>query len=291
MAYTQEFGSKDARWVYNYNGFWSKGVTIMQYESDSILDGIPTRIYKKEGIRYIRKDSSILKFALKSIYIRSIDGVVTTSEDAVIFDTLYNFKAEIGRSWYYTTHDSPSWWNDTITLTVWDTFTTTISGQRIFAQTVRYKFKSFTDRVDTVYEYMGAKRHYILPFDEEAVAVDGGEGGILRCFNNSILGTVALNENDIEFRFPYECDELTSAKKEIFRSLNYEIQSNPFSDILAIKNYTDDNKIVKLYNLQGQFINESLLMPGENIFDFNYLLRQCYVITIDNKFVYKIIKQ
>ncbi len=290
IGYSQEFGSKDARWVYNYDGTWSKGVTIMQFERDSIMDGIPTRIYKKEGIRFIRKDNSTINFALKPIYIRSIDGVVTTSEDAKIFDTLYNFKAEIGRSWYYSTHDTPNWGNDTITMTIWDTFRVSVSGQKLFAQTVRFKNKNFTDYVDTVYESIGARRHYILPFDEEEVSADGGEGGFLRCFNNDLVGLVEFNKGDIQIRYSYDCETLTSTKTGSESISNILIIGNPFVDILTFNNLARYKQQFKVFNFQGALLFSDEAQPGVNQIDLSKLNSGLLFMTFENKKGYKIVK-
>ncbi len=291
IAYTQEFGSKNARWVYNYDGTWSKGVTIMQYRSDSIIDGIPTRIYKKEGLRFIRRDSSTLKFDLKPIYIRSIDGIVTTSEDAIHFDTLYNFKANIGRTWFYTTHYPPNpWGNDTISMTIWDTFRVSVSGHDLFAQTVRFNNKNFTDYVDTVYENIGAKRHYILPFDEEEVSADGGEGGHLRCFYDNSIGLAVFNKDDIQNWYSYDCETLSTTENKFEAILDIRIFENPFVDILNISNLTHYKKQFKVFNIHGNLLYEDVANPGLNQVELSRLHSGMLYIIFENKTGFKIIK-
>lgn len=291
MVYTQDFGSNDARWVYNYDGTWSYGVTIMQYEKDSIIAGIPTKIYKKEGIRIIRRDSSIIKFALRPIYIRTINGIVTTSENAVYFDTLYNYKAEKGRSWDYTTSGLINYGIDTITMTIWDTFRVNVSGQELFAQAVRFNNKNFTDYVDTVYDIIGSKRHYIIPFDEVSVAVDGGEGGFLRCFSSSEVRNAEFNNGDIQNRYIYDCTNLTSSETEMEHKYEIRIIENPFKDILTFINLTSRKQQFKVFNLQGTTLFTGECKQGVNQVDLMNENSGQYILLFESGEIYKVIKK
>lgn len=287
----QEFGTIDSKWVYNYLGTWTQGVTFIQFHKDTSIDGILTKIFKKNAKRFIYRDRTIMDFELKPIYIRSIDGIVTTSEDALNFDTLYNFKAEIGRSWYYTTHENFPWVrDDTITMTIMDTFRINVAGKNLFAQAVRFKFKSFTDNVDTVYEYIGAGRHYILPFDEEAVAVDGGEGGILRCFTNEVIGLTEFNKGDFQNRFSYDCMNLTDNENIFKLPQSIQLGRTVFEDILTMNNLSYHATQFKVFNIQGKLLFIGECRPGVNQIDLSYLSSGMHIIHFEFKGGIKIIK-
>ncbi|MBK9220518.1 MAG: hypothetical protein IPO16_00145 [Saprospiraceae bacterium] len=163
ISVAQEFGTSDSKWVFDYNGVWSEGITEIQFEKDTFIDNRLCKKFIKKALRRVRPKGPIESETLFPLYLYNKNGLIEFSEDGLHFDTLINFKAKIGQSWkifrYYRNMIV-----DEIKLTIIDTFNTQISGVNLFSQAVWYYYSpQLTNFVDTVYEYIGGKWLYIIP--------------------------------------------------------------------------------------------------------------------------------
>lgn len=285
----QEFAANDSRWIYNYNGYWSIGRTDIQYQQDTILDNRLTKIFSITTTRLIKKDSSRYIENIGPIFLRSDKGIIESSTDGLYFDTLINFKAEIGKSW--NVYRRNSWYTDTLNLTVLDTLSRKFSGINLFTQVVKYKFTYLPAIIDTVFEFIGAQKFYIDPFDLFDVAGDGGQGGIIRCFQNKLLGIVGLNINSSAFKYPYSCDNLTSTFNNNREIAKIEIQNSIINNTISINNYSTNIESVKFIDLLGRIVFKKSLNLGVNNIDISQLSPGIYCVFSFKSCIGKIIKQ
>jgi hypothetical protein len=286
-CFTQEFGTLNSEWIYDYNGFWSHGVTRIKFDKDTLLGGELTQVYSKKAIRASRQSSDTSQYDLEPLYIRSYDGVILISEKGEVYDTLINYKAEIGRSWNIYKRDNNNSISASIKITILDTFRTNFSGINIFTQAARYTWPQFTDYVDTVYEYIGSRLHYIIPFDEIAVAVDGGEGGEIRCYKNDLLNLISFNNLRSGNNFRYDCNIITSSKNisntSNITGLNYRYQSS----ILRIENLSDLAYKLNLVDILGRLILTDNLTYGTNNINIANLPAGVYFLIANGSFIGK----
>ncbi|MBK8483019.1 MAG: T9SS type A sorting domain-containing protein [Saprospiraceae bacterium] len=290
ISVAQEFGTSDSKWVFDYNGVWSEGITEIQFEKDTFIDNRLCKKFIKKALRRVRPKGPIESETLFPLYLYNKNGLIEFSEDGLHFDTLINFKAKIGQSWkifrYYRNMIV-----DEIKLTIIDTFNTQISGVNLFSQAVWYYYSpQLTNFVDTVYEYIGGKWLYIIPFDDKEVALDAGEGGIIRCFKNNLLGLVDFANKQYGSKFEYECDDLTRINNKNVEIENPFIQIHLFHNYLNIKNNSKKDLILNIYNLQGQIVTRKLLDVGLNQINIEYLNNGIYIVLCENHITYKIIK-
>ncbi|MBK9107597.1 MAG: hypothetical protein IPM92_04235 [Saprospiraceae bacterium] len=287
-TYAQEFASNDSKWVYNHRGFWSYGISQVQFDRDTFINGRLTKIFKKELTLQSRMGGSASTWQMNPVYLQSDNGVVLYSEDAIQFDTLYNFIAKIGTEWSIVNRNIGS--RDTLLISILDTFETMISGQKVSGQIARYKFNNFGNRIDTVLKNVGALQHYILPFDELEVAVDGGEGGILRCFYNDIFGAKAFNTGNPEIGYEYDCSKITNVNSEKFVTRNEDFDLSIRDETLFIDNKRTKLAFVDLFDGTGKSLHQQKLASGLNQIDLKKLPFGILFVLIDHSYLSKVFK-
>ncbi len=285
----QDFGTPDSRWVFDYAGAWSTGITEVQYEKDTLIAGELIRKFSKKATRKRTIDGQLSSFDLKPVYIRSIDGLIEFSEDAILYNTLINYKARIGHSWKIYRY-----WNsvitDSIQITIVDTFRTEISGVRLFTQAAEYKSPGWSTFIDTIYEYIGLKWLYILPFDDKDVSRDGGEGGIIRCFKNELLGIVSFDNLQYGSNYKYNCNNLTNIENNSNGTTVIDLYSTPIRDNLQIVNKNNKFVTIRVLNIYGDQVYERTIMPGIQLIDLSALSNGIYFISMDGNIIGKIVK-
>lgn len=235
----QIFGGEDSKWIFNYSA--RLGITHVFYEQDTLIGERSCKKFRKQSLSvspFISPDT--IQFELEPMFIHEQEGIVEFSLDKVHFDTLHNFYAPIGTSWrLYFNHNSssPSW----LDLSIVDTFRTPINNRMVFSQAVAYKesFPPYKIFVDTTYAMIGNKWSYILPWDYQNRALDGGEGGLLICFENEYLGAVSLLEaffDDSFNDFGYECSStLTGTQNIDDLPKSFICYPNPAHDYLQLE--------------------------------------------------------
>ena len=93
-VFSQDFGLLNEEWVYDHDGGTSDGVTLVQYDRDTIVNNRIVRVFTKKLIRQINNE--IREFEASPLFIYEENGVVESSKDLIYFDTLYDFNARVG---------------------------------------------------------------------------------------------------------------------------------------------------------------------------------------------------
>lgn len=263
IGLAQEFASPDTKWVFDYNGAWSIGITEIEFEKDTLIDDLKTRKFSKKASR-VTLDNHKLNFDLDPIYFRSDSGIVVFSEDGRYFDTLFNFNAVKGRSWKVYQHQGIKL-TDSIEMTILDTFRTRFSGFELFSQSVYYGNLGLSPGIDTIYNFIGARWSYLLPFDILHVRSDGGEGGIIRCFKNDKLGLITFDNMGYGSEYKYSCKDLSMTNS--FDQLGLEITFSPNPIIDNVEIYVNEKCSFQLISLLGELIYNGNLNIGKNKFE------------------------
>ena len=288
----QAFGDKNAVWVYNHNG-WVPGITKVQKDRDTLVNGRQVKIFTKTAYRKLY-DGEIIRFDLLPVYIREDAGVIEYSERLTHFDTLYNFDLSIGETWTIPERDiltgQPT--GLTIERTLVDTFTLNINGAPIFCQGVRAFQNNY---IDTIYQNTGTRTSYILPFDFRAIAADGGEGGVLRCYTDDIVGLVEYEYPFTQYDggsfsdFEYDCDQLNSIFSIPISNEDISVFPNPASSIIHIQSDREDIRSLIFYNLQGVLILEKQGHGDTLDLDISDIPSGMYFVLINGSYFEKVI--
>ncbi len=286
ICLAQEFASQDTKWVFDYNGAWSIGITEIEFKEDTIIDGLKTRKFSKKASR-ITLDNRKLSFDLDPVYFRSDSGIVEYSEDGQNFDTLFNFNAVKGRSWKINRHHG-TMRTDSMAMIIVDTFTTSFAGKELFSQAVQYGNLGFSQAIDTIYNFIGARWFYLLPFDILDVMRDGGEGGIIRCFKNDKLGLIAFDNMGYGSEYKYSCKDLNMTNSIDQLGGEITILPNPVNDYVEI--YANEKCCFQIISSLGDVIYNGNLNKGKNYFENISLLPGVYFIAAQGIYPKKLIK-
>jgi hypothetical protein len=289
----QTFGDKNAVWIYDHRGGTSFGVTEVTYNKDTLVGDVEVQIFKKTA--YIRLSNEVVVFALPPIYIYADDGVVQFSEDLFHFDTLYNFNAEVNESWKIPRRDSDG--NETgdfLQRTVLSRFNSKINGIDIPCLEVR---NDSDIAPDTICQGIGSRLYYILPFDYLALASDGGEGGLLRCYRSDYLGVVSLpypwtpfgGTGSWDDGFEYDCDQLSRISSIPLSIKDISVFPNPGSNVIQIQSNKEKISSLAMYNLQGILLFEQKENSKNVQLNIGYLPAGIYFVLINGSYFEKVI--
>ena len=250
VGLSQSIGGDNSRWVFDlFNG---DGITEMEFSKDTIIDSLLYDKYELTTTRIDPRNGDTLRRAVDPIFISNQNGLALYQWTRLTTDTLYNFNADIGDSWSVKDRTK----DIEYAFTVLDTFRTDINGRRLFSMSYEMGMVNSTPSfVDTVYETIGNKYSFIIPYDiYNGAVVIGNQGGTVRCFRNDDLGLVQLDNSEFNgvstfSPFQYDCDRLTSNKNIELDVDNYvNVFPNPVYDILHIESNNPQNCI--LYNQQ-----------------------------------------
>ncbi len=189
------------------------------------------------------------------VYILDVTG--TTNN----FDTLFNYGANIGDSWFMAPKSMSNCSNSKITVV--DTGHVFIQSQYLKWLKVNvngYSYSSSTFFTDTIFERIGCVlKYFYYPQDICPNIVDSEKGGPLRCYDdNQISGykriTASCN--------PYASTEID--EKNL--SSSFYVYPNPTSDKIYLFGMNPKNKNeISIKNILGQEIQKSNLRPDGEI--------------------------
>lgn len=241
----QEFGGPDSKWVYNITGF--QGVNTVEFEKDTTINGLSFNKFIMASQHYPDQDLS-----MRPLFLRNADGLVRWSVDGLDTDTLFNFNATPGDRWEMP--HFKSWRDDIYVFDVVDTFTTSFMNRDLKALSYKMHLKGDFEPmfVDTIMEHIGFRHSFILPFDGFDANLDFNIGGSLMCFQNDLLGTIALENNWwFDFWFPYDCSQLTSTVHIEKGYSEFSLYPNPTIGQVHISDLDNHYYSYEIYDLTG----------------------------------------
>ena len=287
----QDFGNLNAQWVYDYKGGHAFGVTLVEYDRDTIIMGDTIKLFFRT-YNWETSSGVITSRRSEPIYIRDRNQVVEYSYVPTHFDTLYNFNADIGSSWTIRERRfDGTFTGERLTRTVLDTFHYDFNGVSTFCQEVQ----SSTEIIlDTICSGIGSRIFYIDPFDYLDLAADGGEGGFLRCFSNDAIGGIqfvhpgAVNGGDFT-DFEYDCGQLTSLQNTPTSNTDFDIYPNPVVDVLHIESSSLPIEHIAVYTLQGQQVYAEALEGRATSLDTSAWVSGMYYVIINGQYFEKLV--
>jgi len=268
----QNIGSSDSVWLYDLTG--KNGITKIQYQNDTIINSL---LFQKFSLELTALDmwtmDTISGFA-DPIHIYNEAGLVLYQWRNENVDTLVNFKASISDKW--TLVDGA----DQFEIVVIDTFSTEINSKSLF--TMAYEISPVGSQfffADTIFEGIGSKYSFLIPFDGYNTGTHSNYGGTLRCYKDDKLGIVDLENSELDgFNlyndFEYDCSGITSTLNIAVDKIKPNIYPNPSSRYL---NFTLPQTHIEIYNTVGDLVLHMNLNDGKHV-NIESLLNGVYYI-------------
>jgi len=281
-GFSQDIGGNNSRWVFDLcNG---DGITEMYVSKDTIIDSSSFTKYDLFTTRINPRNGDTLYRDVDPIYISNQNGLVLYQWTRRITDTLYNFNSAIGDSWSVKDRTD----DVEYLFTVLDTFRTDINGSLLFSMSYQMRMvdSGFLPSIDTVYEIIGNKYSFLIPYDKYNSRLGVyNQGGTMRCFTNNRLGFVQLDNSQFFSPFEFDCDRLTSTSNiEDIPQSRLRLYPNPVHDVLYIESESQEEGM--LYNQQGQQV---MAYRNTGVMDMSTLESGIYFLKIGEQ-VRKVVK-
>lgn len=296
-SFCQEFATNDSEWVYDYNGFWAHGVISFSYKQDTLIGNRQVKVFKQYVTGVMRGTTDTSSREFQPVLFAVQNGIVEFSLDTINFDTLYNFQAPIGKSWqlpWGARFSNNYQHQDSLTVTIVDTFRTLISGKNVLSQAVSYQgladITPYT-KYDTIYEQIGSKWFFLLPQDDNGLIQDGAMGESFRCFANAELGLVQL-ENAIYPRdYMYDCNQIALSSEKEIPLFRVKVYPNPALDKLLIESEESSKIHLDIVDMQGKIIKQTSISFGKKEVDISALSSGIYLIRAEGRALGRLIKE
>ena len=291
LCQAQDFGTLNAQWVYDYSGGLAIGVTLVEYDRDTIIQGDTIKLFFRT-YNWETGSGEITLQRSEPIYIRDRNNVVEFSYVPTHFDTLYNFNAEIGSSW--TSRErrfDGTFTGEKLTRTVLDTFHYSLNGINTFCQEIQSSNEII---LDTICRGIGSRVFYIDPFDHLDIASDGGEGGVLRCYTDENYGTISFRHPWEYYGgsfsdFEYDCNPLGTSVNTPSQNTDFKIYPNPVVDVLHIESSSLPIEHIAVYTLQGQQVYAEALEGRATSLDTSAWVSGMYYVIINAQYFEKLV--
>ncbi|MEL6256010.1 MAG: T9SS type A sorting domain-containing protein, partial [Bacteroidota bacterium] len=227
-------------------------------------------------------------------------GKVEYSMRGAPFQARLNFNIELGDTLnvrdFYRSNDSIPY--ATRYISVIDTFFLEVGARQLLSKEIEYRTvytsgRSDWIRFDTLVRYLGFLNQYIDPDDAGHRAVDGGEGGFLRCYSNDELGVVQSPIRGNVGYYRYDCgrfDVVTSNRNSITPNV-ISSYPNPVLDAWQIDHTGHKLLDANLIDVNGKKLFQFQLKPGKNEFSIGELPAGLYFLMIEGETVEKVLKQ
>ena len=255
----QNWFELQSRWTYSYGNFGTSGYVEMTVEKDTVIEGKECQALKLYYYLYHFYEGNYEREGFKQEYIYEEDSVTYIYIEEKGFDTLFNIQAQVGESWELFSH-FPDWpISDALHCEVLAKGTSRINEVELPWIYVEYDFgRDFIYR-DTVFQRIGNKHSFFLPWDWMYAQVDGHLGGPLWCYSDSELGLMDQS--------PLGCEYVrVNTEEPLFDESQIKIFPNPAGEILTIRDERTDRqfheKEIEIYSIEGKFL-QSLKFSNE----------------------------
>jgi hypothetical protein len=164
------------------------GHVLFEVVGDTVLAGQTTKRLDRSTHTYYFGTQVLHSFGMAPIFTHASDGVAWIyDQQTATYDTLYHFNAVPGDHWKIPQVTGDFGCDTTSRMLVTDTGTTVIDGIPLRWLSVDFEYYVAELELmlsDTIYERIGGLDVYMLATTYCLFAVDGSEGGALRCYED-----------------------------------------------------------------------------------------------------------
>ncbi len=283
------FGTPDTEWIYNIDG--RTGFTRVSYVSDTTVNNLLFNKFETNVTGIVTSPLDTINFLGPELLLLNDDGLIYFKYGESEIDTLYNFNAAIGDSWTIINPEANIENRDTFKITIVDTFTSIIDDNMLYGMS--FTLNNYPP-LDTVYNQIGPKQTFIVPYGGLANIGHSNIGGFLRCFSNDALGQVDIPLPDFAIEpllFDLDCSpQLTSVSDNLSPSNAVSIYPNPANDELHVS----ASHLIYTYSLldiSGRTLLREANISGNALrIDISELDSGVYLLNLDNR-IYRFVKE
>lgn len=284
LTSAQKWCPQGAQWHFGENQIYTTGYETLSYINDTIINTINC----KKINQYFTGTTWNTGGQVTTIYIKShftyeqANTVYYYNSVNNVFDTLFNFNANIGDKWLNILHPFSSCQNGRRHVTVLDTSHKMINGSFLKKLTLKYDYLSGGTipqfYIDTIYEKIGTVRYFLFPYKCETNIIldpDLSVAAPFRCYQDNFFTYF-----DMLNAYTPSCNYITTIKK--LDATNYiQFYPNPTTSILNIVDEQNQlqNSTLQIKNYLGQIL---LSTAYSNQIDLSTLSSGMYFLTIQN---------
>ncbi len=171
-----------------------------------------------------------------------------------LFDTLYNYKADIGESWLY-----PFYAGDTSITSCMRFKVTVIDTGHHVIQAVNLKWLKLNNN-DTLFQKIGTLKTFAIQYSPDPCNYDYQIAGALRCYSDAQIQNYKRYSGDCDYFFN------PIGLKEINPSSSLKLFPNPASNKIYLRrdnNLLEGSIELSIYNNLGILVRELIITTNE----------------------------
>lgn len=267
-----------ATWHYDYANGSFVGYVTHEVVGAASIAGHACKELERTRVTYETFTGTSSSVTLSAIYSYDSAGVVWIYvPNELSFDTLYDMNALPGTTWNLA--PLPEAFDAASYAEVMDTGVMVIDGVPLRWSAIDVRCPNEWSWVlhDTIIERIGT-RSYLLPQDFCLAAVDGSEGGGLRCYQDA--------EIDYSTGAAPSCDFIVGVEEPV-RDSSFEVYPNPGYDQLFISTSSDSFGVVTLRDPLGRIIYTERLSSARATVDSSTWPAGCYSVVIRSQNGYR----
>ena len=278
----------NAEWYYSYGNFQqNEGVSRVFISHDTTIQGKFCQIYQTQRNVYLTLPPAPSNDADTFEFVLALEDSILLAyrEPLVVFDTIFNFKRQIGNTWRYRTPetascDSSHLYIQTTLLNVSDTV---VNGRLLHKYTVQRIKPDSTVYQEQFIQQIGLSTAFF--FSEHCQnPIDAPSEYFLRCFNMDIGGPNAfsvMNGNT-------SCDYYPKVDLLELQFMQYILYPNPTTDFVQLLGLPEHRAArFQFFSIEGKLVKTCVSSNIESsyTFDVSELPKGTYLVKaqIDEK--------
>jgi hypothetical protein len=234
-----------SQWHYSHAGMTAGGYVVLNYSGDTLIEN--------QTAQKLKKDRFLYNYLYSNFSSEDIGYEFTYEDNGVVFirfnnawDTLYNFNAAIGDSWFMS---APTQWADLVKTTVVAEGTKVINGEERLYKVVDFGPGAGSGmEQDTIVQGIGSINGYLTHFDNFIGMIDGHSAGPFRCYSN---------DNFSLYQYPAAppCEFIVSTT-ELDAQQTLRVYPNPCRDVLNVELDHSFN-LIEIFDSVGRLIQST----------------------------------
>jgi hypothetical protein len=278
-SYSQIWSPNGAKWHHSFFG-GNVGFITTKYEKDTIVNGENCKLL-------LQLHNDLIPF--DKIFTKELDSVVYVYNDqSFVFDTLFNFKSNIGSSWNIPGYSSAVCGAEGKVIVTEKGFRS-INGLDLMWLKINVQFdplgnNSLWDYSDTIYQRFGTVSAYFMPYSFCENNLELESIGNLRCYQDNSFSNFNITN--------HSCDYIPSNGIISIEDRYFTI----YSDTKCLRiNCSDSNVIndceIKIMDMNGfVFFQTNDYNIRDNTIPIENFPTGTYIITINNLINLKFIR-
>lgn len=296
-SFAQVWVDQGAVWHYDFTGFYDGGFVKLEYNQDTLIDGVTCQKIEYTRSSFTYNQNSELIFLGES---SGLSGITYVSGDTVFyrkgehFFVLYNFGAEVGDSWVIdtTTYNLSPMCGDTSSVEVVETGNIQLNGVDYRTITLETTDDSpyflegtFVERFGAVNNSMSGHMLFPRQNDCDPNVIYEYYVFTFKCFQDNSFPLYIPSAGSCEYAIGLDENNYSNG-------FSVSLYPNPVENELTISSSSLENlNEVLILNVLGEVVEKYAVSSTEKSFDVSHLDNGIYFICLDDGKRLKFIKK